>query len=91
MKSIKFKAAVLAGGLFAFSGAFAQDTPSTPKPDTTKAPKPDTTKSTNNTSSIMEYNRSNNAVEFVANTSFLMINDRRLAAKKEAINDIRIV
>lgn len=91
MKSIKSKAFVLALGLFAFSGAFAQDTPNTPKPDTTKAPKPDTTKSAlQNTSFMMDSNSAKKANATFVSSSLAMLNDKKFAAKKEAIDDIKI-
>lgn len=90
MKSIKSKAFVLALGLFAFSGAFAQDTSKTPKPDTTKTPQPDTTKSVNKPMSMLEYNQSGRADVAFVTMSFLAINDKKLAAKKEAIDEKKI-
>ena len=84
MKSIKSKALFLGLSLFAFSAIHAQDTTNTPKPDTTTAPKPDTTKKA---SVIVIKSNAANAFAF---TSFVMINDNKLAAKLEANDDKRI-
>jgi hypothetical protein len=84
MKSIKSKALFLGLSLFAFSAIHAQDTTNTPKPDTTKPPKPDTTK--NVSVNMVKHNASNT---FSA-TSFVIINDNKLAAKLEANDDKRI-
>ena len=43
MKSIQLKTVFLGLSCFAFASTFAQDSPSTPKPDTTKMPKHDST------------------------------------------------
>ena len=85
MKKIKSKALMLGLSCFAFSATFAQDSPRTPKPDTTKAPRHDSTvmvKSHLDTSSPKTFN---------ATTSFVMINDNKLAAKKEVVTDTKIV
>jgi hypothetical protein len=84
MKSIKSKALFLGLSLFAFSAIHAQDTTNTPKPDTTKPPKPDTTK--NVSVSMVKHN----AFNTFSATSFVIINDNKLAAKLEANDDKRI-
>jgi hypothetical protein len=89
MKSIKSKALFLGLSLFAFTAIHAQDTTNTPKPDTTQSPRPDTTKrdTTKANLTMVKHNVSNT---FSA-TSFVMINDNKLAAKLEANDDKRIV
>ncbi len=85
MKKIKSKALMLGLSCFAFSATFAQDSPRTPKPDTTQLPKHDST--------VMVKSHLDNSARktFNAATSFVMINDNKLAAKKELVTDTKVV
>ncbi len=85
MKNIKSKALFLGLSCFAFSATFAQDSPRTPRPDTTKSPRHDST--------VMVKSHFDNSLRttFNAATSFVMIDDNKLVAKKEVIADTKIV
>ncbi len=74
---MKSKAFFLALSCFVFSATFAQDSPKTPKPDTTKRPKHDSTTVKHNIQPAKA------ATTIDATTSFIMINENKLAAKKE--------
>ena len=82
---MKSKAFFLALSCFAFSAAFAQDTPKTPKPDTTKWPKHDSSL----VKHIIQPVKPGNST-FNATTLFMINNENKLAAKKESTNDITI-
>lgn len=77
MNAIKSKALFAGLSMFAFTAIHAQDTTTTPPPDTTK-PKPDTTV-------MMNINKVSSEHKAMLTTSFVMINDNRVAAKLEAI------
>lgn len=83
MKTIKSKSLFFGVALFAFTAVHAQDTTKNPKPDTTK-PKKDTTVMVN----LKKVNRESTAM--IA-TSFVMINDNKVAAKVEAIDNKKVI
>jgi len=82
MKSIKSKALFFGLSLFAFTAIQAQTT------DTTKTPKPDTTKHSTVMVNFKKVNSENSAV---LSSSFVMINDNKLAAKLEAIDSKKVI
>ncbi|MEO8413345.1 MAG: hypothetical protein ABI472_06780 [Ginsengibacter sp.] len=83
MKSTKLKILFAGISIFAVTSIFAQDSPSTPKPDTSKAPKPDST-------SMVILSRNNNLLRnnVYAMTSLQATNVNNFVAKKEAENEI---
>ena len=83
MNSPKLKTVLLGLSCFAFASSFAQDSPSTPKPDTTKWPKHDSTsmKKTTMQSNLANYNVAMLSASFIANNGLA-------AVKKEAENEI---
>lgn len=83
MKSTQLKAVVLGLSCFAFASTFAQDSPSTPKPDTTKLPKHD---STSMKTSSMHSNSVSYNVKML--NSFFTKNEDIVALKNEAENEV---
>lgn len=83
MKSIKSKALFFGLSLFAFTAIHAQDTTTTPKPDTTK-PKTDSTV-------MVNLNKVNSEKTAMVSKSFVMINDKKAAAKLEAIDNKKVI
>ncbi len=83
MNSPKLKTIFLGLSCFAFASSFAQDSPSTPKPDTTKWPKHDSTSMNKTTihSNLANYNVAMLSASFIANNGLV-------AVKKEAENEI---
>ncbi|HEY5369228.1 MAG TPA: hypothetical protein VIJ75_09570 [Hanamia sp.] len=79
MKSIKSKALFFGLSLFAFTAIQAQTT------DTTKT---DTTK---HSTVMVNLNRLNSENSAVLTSSFVMINDNKLAAKLEAIDSKKVI
>lgn len=83
MKSTQLKAVFLGLSCFAFASTFAQDSPSTPKPDTTQLPKHDST--TMKTNSMHSNSVSYNAKML---NSFFSKNEDIVALKNEAENEV---
>ena len=83
MKSFKLKILFAGISIFAVTSIFAQDSPSTPKPDTSKAPKPDST-------NMVKLSRNNSLLRsnVYAITSLQATNANNFVAKKEAENEI---
>ena len=84
MKALKSKALFFGLSLFAFTAINAQST------DTTKAPK-DTTKPKTDSTVMVNLNKVNSENTAVLATSFVMINDNKLAAKLEAIDSKKVI
>lgn len=80
MKSIQLKTVFLGLSCFAFASTFAQDSPSTPKPDTTKMPKHDSTamKSPASTHNIVA------SINVKAVNEFVSKNESIVALKNDA-------
>ena len=83
MKSTQLKTVFLGLSCFAFASTFAQDSPSTPKPDTTKLPKHDSTAMKTNSmhSNSVSYN-----VKML--NSFFTTNESIVTLKNEAENEV---
>ena len=82
MNSTKLKAVLLGASCFAFASTFAQDSPSTPKPDTMKMPRHDST--------TMNLKVMNNVAifKFKAADLFFATNEGLVATKNEAESEI---
>ena len=84
MKSIQLKTVLLGLSCFAFASTFAQDSPSTPKPDTTKMPKHDST------SMNLPVTMQNNIASINVKTAndYVLKNESLVALKNEAEEDV---
>ncbi|KAA9035866.1 hypothetical protein FW778_20135 [Ginsengibacter hankyongi] len=84
MKSIQLKTVFLGLSCFAFASTFAQDSPSTPKPDTTKMPKHD---STSMNSPVAMHNNVA-SINVNASNEYVSKNESIVALKNDAEEDV---